>query len=52
MDENISAMNLRDWFAGQAMIAFVNNRDATDTLADIAVWSYGMADAMMKERKG
>lgn len=49
-----AGMDLRDYFAAKAMNAFL--RGCSDAKADyhaggIAIMSYEMADAMMKERK-
>jgi hypothetical protein len=54
-------MTLRDWFAGQALIALVNNA-GDEPLSDIcagiragkplAVGAYAIADAMLAARKG
>jgi len=46
-------MELRDWFAAKAMQGVIS---ATEPLIKIdeqhlAMWSYKMADAMMKQRK-
>jgi hypothetical protein len=51
-----SGMTLRDYFAGQvaigAMSEYWNGDRMTDpTFADIAKQAYGIADAMLKERK-
>ncbi len=44
---NLKGMTLRDWFAGQALIAI----NATGDIGKpAAVWAYQIADAMMKER--
>lgn len=53
-------MDLRDWFAGQALIGELasqhpdfgeDNYDDSDEDAEgLAEWSYRIADAMMKER--
>lgn len=40
-------MSLRDWFAGQSLIAVYSGHK---TRVDIARWSYAMADAMLRER--
>jgi len=46
-------MDLRDWFAGQAVIAFFSNLEdeASKHPASVAVWCYEIADEMMKQRK-
>ena len=42
-------MDLRDWFAGQAMLGFVAKYPYAD---QVLVWrSYQVADAMIKERE-
>jgi hypothetical protein len=48
---SISEMMLRDWFAGQALVGLLAKRAIEDSFAEVAVWAYGMADAMMEERK-
>lgn len=51
-----AGMSLRDYFAGQAMVALLplcNNDARTEGLAypeHVAAVSYGMADAMLKAR--
>lgn len=44
-------MSLRDWFAGQALVAIMAARTITATESDIAKFSYEIADAMIAERK-
>jgi len=54
-------IGLRDWFAGQALIALSisdrasvsdQSRDSGTELADVyAVWAYEQADAMIAERE-
>lgn len=41
-------MELRDWFAGQALVALIHEYDDAEPTAKKA---YEMADAMMKARK-
>ena len=49
-------MELRDWFAGQAMVGWLSyNGEYVDMTSDaqgekVAAWSYAYADAMLKER--
>ena len=42
-------MTLRDYFAAKAMQEFLTSRDDIEN-ADIAKFSYEIADAMLKER--
>lgn len=47
-------MSLRDFFAGQAMTAYLTSpvtaKDATDHADRCAEWAYLQANAMLKER--
>lgn len=44
-------MTLRDWFAGQAMAAYLSRPDAdNDPYAAVASYAFDMADAMLAER--
>jgi hypothetical protein len=46
-------MSLRDWFAGQAMHAFLRNLPPHDVDEPYSTWAgdaYEMADAMLKAR--
>lgn len=44
-------MTLRDYFAGQALVGLVANRDPEDPSPGLAaVWAYLYADAMLAER--
>lgn len=46
-------MSLRDWFAGQALAAYVSRPDTRQSsYAELADWSYDAADAMLAARKG
>ena len=45
-----SGMTLRDWFAGQAVRAFINQCDDDDDWPYLAKKAYEMADAMLAER--
>lgn len=47
-------MSLRDWFAGQAVVGILCNRDITREVipAPIAKYAYDIADAMIEESKG
>ena len=42
-------MSLRDWFAGNALLATAGYRETAD-MNDIAVQAYAIADAMLTER--
>jgi hypothetical protein len=47
-------MSLRDWFAGQAMHAFLRNLPPHDVDEPYSTWAgdaYEMADAMLKARE-
>lgn len=45
-------LDLRDWFAGQALAGFMANTKRPTTFAvDDAVWAYKIADAMLTERQ-
>jgi hypothetical protein len=50
-------MSLRDWFAGQALIAMFDPRDIgpfgerVDETARVAICAYAVADAMLEARK-
>lgn len=50
-----SGMSLRDYFAGQAMAAYLasptTSRMATDNVSICAEWAYAQADAMLAERE-
>jgi hypothetical protein len=60
IDPEFGGMTLRDWFAGQALIALADliSRDARNpnvrrerrTLSDSAEAAYELADAMLAER--
>jgi hypothetical protein len=41
-------MTLRDYFAGQAMVAYTDDNAMSEN--DVARFSYALADAMLKER--
>lgn len=41
-------MDLRDWFAGRAMQALIDN---DGLFSEIPTQAYALADAMMKQRK-
>jgi len=43
-------ISLRDYFAGQALIAILTNSHNNDTPKDLANNSYIMADAMLEAR--
>jgi hypothetical protein len=49
-DRNSFLRALRDWFAGQALIATYMNGFAGPHPKDRAVVAYKMADAMLKQR--
>lgn len=44
-----SGMSLRDWFAGQAMAAFISASKMNGS--DTALTAYAFADAMLDERE-
>jgi hypothetical protein len=45
-------MTLRDWFAGMAMVSFINDpRYTTCSEQEVATAAYRQADAMMEARK-
>ena len=44
-------MNLRDWFAGQALSGIVGDPGIVATADEIAALSYSQADAMIRMRK-
>lgn len=45
-------MDLRDWFAGQALAGLLSNREAyTAKVTTLAAWAYEQADAMMLARE-
>ena len=50
-----SGMDLRDYFAAQAMHAFIDKDEWQSTLRYVSMWAaenaYAMADAMMEVRK-
>lgn len=46
-----SEMSLRDWFAGQALIGYMTHLLSRLTDKEIAGYCYGVADAMLAERK-
>jgi hypothetical protein len=50
-----SGMDLRDYFAAQAMHAFIDKDEWQSTLGDVSNWAaenaYAMADAMIRMRK-
>lgn len=61
-DPNFNGMSLRDYFAGQAMVGFMSNRDTMDGIADggrrmseclmvVSRLSYLAADSMLKARE-
>ena len=43
-------MNLRDYFALEAMNAYIRRPEATTSAPDLAVIAYNIADAMLDER--
>lgn len=50
-----SGMSLRDYFAGQALEAFLGGEDPTNLQNEVgayAVTAYSIADAMLLERNG
>lgn len=44
-------MTLRDWFAGQALAGVLNWSEAFYNPSHAVEWAYGLADAMLAERK-
>lgn len=44
-------MTLRDWFAGNALSLHFGPTGTTATPADVARWSYEVADAMLAARQ-
>jgi len=50
-DRQSRGMTLRDYFAAQAMNAYLDGKDAPTAFAMIAARSYQMADAMLKARE-
>lgn len=45
-------MELRDWFAGQALVGLLGNSAYDGSSPDeLAVWAYIHADEMIEERK-
>jgi hypothetical protein len=45
-----TGMNLRDYFALEAMNAYIRRPEATTSAPDLAVIAYNIADAMLDER--
>lgn len=43
-------MTLRDYFAGQALVAAISAHNGGFSQTNLAHWSYGMADEMLRER--
>jgi hypothetical protein len=53
-DDNSEGMTLRDYFAGQALAhipALLTVNEKNKSVANIADWSYQIADAMLVARK-
>ena len=50
IDHVEGGMSLRDWFAGQALVAITSRRDWEDWAID-AQQAYAAADAMLAERE-
>jgi transcriptional regulator with XRE-family HTH domain len=45
-------MTLRDWFAGQALVGLLANKNTElETVLDAADWAYATADALLTARK-
>lgn len=44
-------MSLRDFFAGQAIAGLGLTDEETDSWGGVAAYAYGLADAMLKERR-
>jgi hypothetical protein len=53
-DNGMSGMTLRDWFAGQAIVAVTDAlpHGANLSLSELASNSYAIADAMLAAREG
>jgi hypothetical protein len=53
IDPNFGGMDLRDWFAGQALASMLSNPQNIDKTTPplAAKLSYDFADAMMAERE-
>lgn len=49
---DVPGMSLRDWFAGQAMIAIMSQKETGEPVlfSNLALESYSISDAMLKER--
>ena len=47
----ITSISLRDWFAGQALIAYGANGGCLLEVADVAEIAYKIADAMLMVRE-
>lgn len=51
-DYNVEkGMSLRDWLAGRAMQSLVGGTGWAEEIEHIAIRSYQMADAMLKQRE-
>ena len=48
---SVPGMDLRDWFAGQAMAAYISMVGVDVRPTDAVRFSYYVADSMMKERE-
>jgi hypothetical protein len=44
-------MTLRDYFASAAMQGYMGYSKATMSLDEVAIWSYKVADALLKARQ-
>ena len=45
------SMDLRDWFAGQALAGFLHRDRGNESEKNMATWCYRYADAMLEARK-
>jgi hypothetical protein len=51
--EDLKGLELRDYFAAQAMNGLLGNRRYDGTPPDeLAIWAYNLADVMLEERDG
>lgn len=51
LNQALHSLEPRDYFAGQALIGFLNHYGAKTTEEEAAFHSYKQADAMLKERE-
>jgi hypothetical protein len=50
-DNMAHGMTLRDYFASAAMQGYMGYSKATMSLDEVAIWSYKVADALLKARQ-